>query len=164
MPSFSCYSLPLLCILSCLWCLFSDSVSCWVISPLIWGSRTIECKIPALLSLGESWAAATASPWLALPPGASDCKEGRTSVCPSPSHGWVEHTHNLCTLHSTTVTSEERCSCSLCYLPSQWWKCVCAIHLPCDSHRWVWTPSLTVHGTCHSGSRQGYSYCHNNVT
>lgn len=95
------------------------------------------------LLTGESWAAATTSPWLAPPPGASDYRGGKTSVCPSPSHGWVKHTHththiqkqthHLPTVPSMTVTSEVCRLCSQCLLPCQWWKCVCCSSPVSDS-------------------------------
>lgn len=94
---------------------------------LVMGSYTTDCKISVPLSPGESWAAATASPWLALPPGASDCKEGRTSACPSPSHGLVTHT---CTplmyplLHDNHLW-RMLLMFTMPFASSQWWKCVC---------------------------------------
>lgn len=87
---------------------FSVYSSLWVIftrhtlksHPCSYAQLSVKCDGCSVCAVGESWAAATLSPWLALPPGASDCKEGRTSACPSPSHGWVEHTQT----HSCTHT------------------------------------------------------------
>lgn len=90
------------------------------------GWWTTECKISDVLCPGTSWAATIVSLWLARPHGASDCKEGGTFVCPSASHGWVEHTRTALmypSLHDSDMTSQECRPCIFCHLPHQWWKC-----------------------------------------